>query len=115
VSTLREIARAPSVTDFVPVAPLGSPPRLFAAAGAGDLKNLAAALDKLTDVNSRDDTGSTALLLATRHGQTQAVKLLLANGADPNIADSQGITPLIAARAGGQAAIVRALQHAGAH
>ena len=93
-----------------------APPEVFRhAAETGDLRKLQVSLDEQVDINSRDDSGRTALLLATLHGQTKAVKMLLGRGADPNAADAQGITPLQAALAGGHAAIVAALKHAGAH
>lgn len=95
--------------------PLGSPEALHRAAESGDLKGLQGALDQQVDINSRDEAGRTALLLATIHGQTKAVDMLLAHGADPNTADANGVTPLHAAVAGGQSAIVVTLRRAGAH
>lgn len=92
-----------------------SPARLHLAAERGDLDTLQAALDHLTDINSRDDAGRTALLLATLHNQPKAVTLLLAHGADPNIADANGLTPLQAATRSGKSAIIKALKGAGAH
>jgi ankyrin repeat protein len=53
-------------------------------------------------------------MLATLHGQTNAVAVLLAYGADPNAADADGTTPLQAAKAGDHPAIVAALQRYGA-
>ena len=87
---------------------------LHNAAEKGDLRTLQSLLrDQHTDINSRDDAGRTALLVATLHGQTKAVKLLLAHGADPNLADADGVTPLRAAN--GHPAIITALKRAGAH
>jgi ankyrin repeat protein len=96
-------------------AQIGSPAVLLHAAETGDLKSLQASLDQLTDINSRDAAGRTPLLLATLHGQTNAVTTLLAHGADPNAADASGMTPLQAATHGGNSAIIKALKHAGAH
>jgi ankyrin repeat protein len=96
-------------------AQVGSPQALRLAAESGDLKRLQSFRDQLTDINSRDDAGRTALLLATLHGQTKAVEFLLAHGADPNIADGEGVTPLSAATAANHSAIIRMLKHAGAH
>jgi ankyrin repeat protein len=96
-------------------AQVGSPETLRLAAETGDLKRLQQALDQPTDVNSRDDAGRTALLLAILHGQTKAVKVLLAHGANPNIADVDGVSPLSAATAANQSAIIRMLKDAGAH
>jgi len=48
------------------------------------------------DINAKDDYGWTALALAAMHGQTECVRLLLDNGADPSVAyDVNGWTPLI--------------------
>jgi hypothetical protein len=84
------------------------------AAELGDLAALQGLLGKQTDVDARDPSGRTALMLATLRGHTEAVVALLAHGADPNAADAQGITPLAAAAAGDQPAIVAALQRYGA-
>lgn len=93
----------------------GSPARLHLAAERGDLKTLQAALDQLTDINSRDESGRTALLLATLHKRSKAVTMLLEHGADPNIADANGLTPLQVATKSGKSAIIEALKRAGAH
>ena len=84
------------------------------AAEIGDLSGLKALLEKQADIDSRDALGRTALILATLHGQTNAVAVLLAHGADPNAADADGTTPLQAAKAGDHPAIVAALQRYGA-
>jgi len=84
------------------------------AAEMGDLAGLKALLEKQADIDSRDAVGRTALMLATLHGQSNAVAVLLAYGADPNAADADGTTPLQAAKAGDHPAIVAALQRYGA-
>jgi len=84
------------------------------AAEIGDLSGLKALLEKQADIDSPDAMGRTALMLATLHGQTNAVAVLLAHGADPNAADADGATPLQAAKAGDHPAIVAALQRYGA-
>jgi len=84
------------------------------AAEMGDLPGLKALLERQADIDSRDAVGRTALMLATLHGQTNAVAVLLAYGADPNAADADGTTPLRAAKAGDHPAIVAALQRYGA-
>jgi ankyrin repeat protein len=53
-------------------------------------------------------------MLAIRHGETNAVRELLARGADPNVPDGHGTSPLHAAMAAGNSSIVVALKHAGA-
>jgi Ankyrin repeats (3 copies) len=112
------ISVGPAVNSIMSVpSPLEPPAALRPAAENGDMPALKALLAGAgeIDVDSRDAEGHTALMLATLHGQTEAVKLLLAHGADPNAADSHGTTPLQAAVAGSQTAIVKALKRAGAH
>jgi len=99
-----------------------APPARFAdsaaevrrAAEIGAVPELQALLGQQGDIDARDESGRTALMLATLHGQAGAVDLLLAHGADPNAADAQGITPLQAAIAGDRPAIAAALRRAGA-
>jgi len=84
------------------------------AAEIGDLPEMQTLLDKQPLIEARDENGRTALMLAALHGQSQAVDVLLAHGADPNAADGHGTTPLQAAVAGNQQAIAAALRRAGA-
>jgi len=84
------------------------------AAESGDQPALQALLDRHVDIDSRDDMGRTALMLAVLHGRTDAVDLLLEQGADPNLADIHGTTPLQAAMAGNERAIIAELQRKGA-
>lgn len=55
------------------------------------------------------DTSQTALMLAVKHGNKEAVTLLLECGADVNIQDKDGSTALMAACEHGYIDIVRAL------
>jgi hypothetical protein len=84
------------------------------AAEIGDLTALQLLVDKHPEIDARDPSGRTALMMATLHGQAEAVEVLLAHGADPNAADARGTTPLQAAIAGAQPAIAAALRRAGA-
>jgi Ankyrin repeats (many copies) len=84
------------------------------AAEVGDVPALQTLLAEQSDINARDSAGCTALMLATLHGQQDAVVALLGFGADPNIADARGITPLKAARSGAREAIAQTLQRYGA-
>jgi Ankyrin repeats (3 copies) len=84
------------------------------AAEIGDVSTLKAVLGTQPLIDARDDAGRTALMLATLRGQSAAVEVLLASGADPNAADTHGTTPLQAAVAGIQPAIAAALRRAGA-
>ncbi len=65
-------------------------------------------------VNAPDAGGDTALGLAAAAGHLEAVKVLLANGADPNGANAQGESPLALASKGGHAAVAETLRSAGA-
>jgi Ankyrin repeats (many copies) len=84
------------------------------AAEVGDVPALQAVLSTQPAIDARDEGGRTALMLATLHGQSRAVEVLLASGADPNAPDARGITPLQAAEAANQTVIVEALRRAGA-
>ena len=64
--------------------------------------------------DARDLDHSTALLLAADAGATEAVKVLVAAGADVSAADRVGVTPLIAAAYNARAACVDVLLAAGA-
>ena len=94
----------------------GEPPeqQLRRAAQAGDVAQIAALAPQLPDLNATDSQGRTAVMLATLHGQTAAVKALLSLGADPNVADGNGLTPLQAARAAEAGDILTALERSGA-
>jgi hypothetical protein len=89
---------------------------LHRAAESGDLLTLKTLLRfrAQTDIDGRDSSGRTALMLAILSGHADAVDALLASGADPNAADSDGTTPLQAALTGNQPAIAAALRRAGA-
>jgi hypothetical protein len=103
-----------AAASAAPAARLTDPSaELRRAAEAGDVPSLQTLLDRQAVIDARDDSGRTALMLATLHGQTRAVDVLLAHGADPNAADTRGTTPLQAAIAGNQEAIAAALQRAG--
>ena len=84
------------------------------AAEIGAVPELQTLLGQQGDIDARDESGRTALMLATLSGQARAVDMLLAHGADPNAADAQGVTPLQAAIAGDRPAIAAALRRAGA-
>ena len=115
-SATTAIAAAPRAGAAVaPTAAPADPAAAFRrAAEIGDLSGLQVLLVKQTDIDSRDAAGRTALMLATLHGQTDAVAALLVYGADPNATDASGATPLQAAMAGDHPAIVAALQRYGA-
>jgi hypothetical protein len=90
--------------------------KFFSAAKSGDVKALRAALDAGMDVHALDGNKWTGLHEASRYGQLEAVKALLAAGADPNVPHSQnGFTPMVVATfEKGHTEIVRALLQGGA-
>jgi hypothetical protein len=65
------------------------------------------------DANARDDSGTTALMLAARRGREDLVEILLAEGADPLIQNCRGDTAASLAEAGGHPAIAKRLSAAG--
>jgi len=112
-------AQAYAAAPAVPAALAGRDARQTAeafrrAAAAGDLSALTALRPEQSDINARDPSGRTALMLATVNGQAAAVLALLDYGADPNVADGRGVTPLEAAREADQPSIVAALLRHGA-
>jgi hypothetical protein len=84
------------------------------AARRGDVSALRRLLAEKINIDARDASGRTALMLAVLQGQKQVVNTLLAAGADPNAADASGTTPLQAALAGAHSAIAAALEQSGA-
>jgi hypothetical protein len=106
----------PYSVAHAPAVPRASDPaaELRHAAEAGDIPRLQKLLGRQLPIDARDENGRTALMLAVLRGESRAVDMLLASGADPNAADGRGTTPLQAAVAGNQPAIVAALQRAGA-
>ena len=61
---------------------------LFEAARAGDTARIAAALDRGANVNAKSRYEVTALIFAAGNGRLDAVKLLVARGADVNAQDT---------------------------
>ena len=60
-------------------------------------------------MDDESDQGQTALLLAAVKGRTEAVKFLLAHGADLGGSDINGTTPLMAAAVSGSLPTVQLL------
>src|SRR5262245_10767286 len=61
---------------------------LWEAARAGDAARITAALDQGADVNAKSRYDVTALIFAAGSGRLEAVKLLIARGADVNATDT---------------------------
>lgn len=86
------------------------------AATEGDIQRIRALLAKGVDINAKDDFGWTALRNAVFQENPAAVKILLANKADPNSQDYRdGSTALHWAAQVGHTEIVVALLNAGAN
>ena len=86
------------------------PPPLQAAADRGDVEALRRLLaDPAVRVDAPDAAGRSALLHAVLAQHADAVRLLVAAGADPVRADTAGLTPRAAAQAGASAEIAALL------
>jgi hypothetical protein len=68
----------------------------FDAARTGSTDRLGAFIEAHYDLDTRDESGYTALILAAYHGQKAAVEQLLAAGANPCSQDKRGNTALMA-------------------
>lgn len=66
------------------------------------------------DVNGRDESGDTPLIIAARAGHDDVVRALLVARADPNVKNDGNQTALSSAAAGGHDEVVRLLKQAGA-
>ena len=81
----------------------------FDAARAGSTDRLGAFIDANYDLDTRDDSGYTALILAAYHGQQAAVEQLLSAGANPCSQDKRGNTALMGAIFKGELSIAQRL------
>jgi ankyrin repeat protein len=80
---------------------------LHAAAMQGHIPALKALLAEAgVAIHARNAAGETALHLAAKHGQPDAVSWLLRRGASPQERDSRGWTPAHAAAVAGHAAVL---------
>lgn len=70
---------------------------LWHAARRGDLTALTSLLDKSVDIDAKNATGITALMMATANGHAEVVSALLAKGANINARDDDGRTALLLA------------------
>lgn len=84
----------------------------FEAAREGSTDRLGAFIDAHYDLNTRDENGYTALILAAYHGQQAAVEQLLQAGANPCSQDKRGNTALMGAIFKGEVSIARQLINA---
>lgn len=86
----------------------------FAAAEAGDADALQSLITSVSDINTTDESGETALVKAVESGSVNAVRFLLERRADPNSANARHETPLGQAVWTGSEEIVALLLAAGA-
>ncbi|MGP7733056.1 ankyrin repeat domain-containing protein [Oceanimonas smirnovii] len=75
--------------------------QLRAAAIAGDTAAIVELLNNGAKIESRDDKGRTALMLATRHNRVNAARVLIEAGADVNAKDDINDSPYLYAGARG--------------
>ena len=68
------------------------------AAGQGKVDVMNYLLDHGIDVNQRYKHDTTLIMWAAGYGQLDAVKALIARGADPTLVDDRGKTALVVAR-----------------
>jgi ankyrin repeat protein len=89
--------------------------RLLLAAATGKRQDLERVLGEGTDPNTRDATGSTALIAASYNSQVEAATVLLRHGADPNATTRKGgKTALMFAAVRGNSSLVQLLLSNGA-
>lgn len=88
--------------------------RLLAAAETGDLAALHASIADGANVDARDATGRTPLLVATQARQTEAFRALLEAGADVDLRDDRLDNPFLYAGAEGILDILKLANEAGA-
>ena len=77
------------------------------------MSGLQGAFANHVDLNSVGPEGETALILAIQHDRVDAVRALLAHGANPNTPDARGLTPIRAARVRNNYNVLQALQRTG--
>ncbi|MFY0594653.1 ankyrin repeat domain-containing protein [Roseivirga sp.] len=88
---------------------------LFEAAFLGNLENVKKHIAAGTDLNLRDDFGSTALGIAATFGKTDIAQALIEGGADLEATGADGSTALHTAAFYGRVEIVKALLKKGSN
>jgi hypothetical protein len=68
---------------------------LIDAVSKGNREKIELLIAQGADVNARDSSGNTPLMLAARSGHSEIVQFLIARGADVHMKDNLGNTPLI--------------------
>ncbi|MBB4594202.1 ankyrin repeat domain-containing protein [Xanthomonas cannabis] len=114
------LAASPSAPAAASTSAAGNPEQVklqlreyfFDAAREGRQDMLAEFIRSHYDLNTRDEKGYTALILAAYHGQRPAVEQLLSAGADPCAQDKRGNTALMGAIFKGELGIAKRLMQA---
>ncbi|RKU30131.1 hypothetical protein C6499_07025 [Candidatus Poribacteria bacterium] len=89
---------------------------LWHAARTGDLRAMKRYIAEGADVNAPDESMNISpLAWSASHGQTEATRLLIENGANVNIKDDNGSTPLHGAVVFGRAEVAKLLVENGAN
>mmetsp|Transcript_76425 Transcript_76425/g.181792 ORF Transcript_76425/g.181792 Transcript_76425/m.181792 type:complete len:769 (+) Transcript_76425:28-2334(+) len=68
--------------------------KFFTAADHGDVVSIDETLEEGVGIDTQDEEGRTALVMAVRNGHTHVVEALLRRGADIELATKHGATPL---------------------
>ena len=89
--------------------------QLVSASRRGVVSEMEAALKAGVPVDSKDEWGHTALILAAKGGKTDACSLLITNKAEVDFLDKKNLTPLHYAAEGKHVDTVKVLLDAGAH
>ncbi|MDN5204675.1 ankyrin repeat domain-containing protein [Fulvivirgaceae bacterium BMA10] len=87
---------------------------IHAAAFTGNVKAIEQYITAKTDLNEKDQYGSSPLIIASTFGKTEVAKALIDGGADMNVRSADGSTPLHTAAFFCRKEIVEALLAAGA-
>ncbi len=81
----------------------------FEAAGSGQTERVLAMLKEGLNVDLKDQSGATALMLASTYGHVNVINTLLEHAADPDLRDNNSMTALMRATTKGSPEAVRAL------
>ncbi|MDI3417751.1 ankyrin repeat domain-containing protein [Streptomyces luteolus] len=85
---------------------------MLAAARSGDADAVREAIDRGADLETRDDSRRTPLLLAVTDDHVEAAEILVEAGADPDALDHQHDTPWLVTGVTGSAEMARVLAEA---
>jgi len=116
LTPLAAASRAHRLESMAALLDLGADPGslLVSVAGAGYTDGTRLLLDHGVDVNLRDESGRTALIVAAEGGHAEVVRLLIARSADVDATDPLGMTALSWGAFRGHVEVVRELTEAGA-